>query len=168
MTSGFTLRPGHGGWTGEGRCPQVPGHSGGGGVPLPRGHSWGPNSWLGSKISQKAPIPSATRLRSELPAKGKVGTALQGHQQRPQYCGAEVEYPHPTPLPPHPLKLVSPWGSSNQETEGGGRRIGKRCSRTWHTQLMESSLHTHPFYRWTQAEAPEGEVTCPRSLTRKR
>ena len=72
----------------------------------PGGHSWGPNSWLGSKISQKAPIPSTTRLRSERPAKGKVGTALQGHQQRPQYCGAEVEYPHPTPLPPHTLKLV--------------------------------------------------------------
>ena len=140
------------------RCQQ---HSGGA-SPLPRGHSWGPSSWLGSKISQRAPIPSVTRLRSELPAKGKVGTALQGHQ-RPQHCDAEVEYPRPTPLPPHSLKLVSPRGSSNRETEGGGRGIGKRCSRTRHTQLMESALHTHPFYRWMQAGAPEGEVTCLRS-----
>ena len=70
-------------------------------------------------ISQKVPIPSATRLHSELPAKGKVGTALQGHQQRPQHRNVEVEYPYPTPLPSHTLKLVSPRRSSNQETEVG-------------------------------------------------
>lgn len=121
----------------------------GGGLHSPGGHSWGPNSWLGSTISQEAPTPSATRLRFELPAKGKVGTALQGHQQTPQHHDAEVEYPYPTPPPStHPEAGVSQ--EMLQPGDGGGHRgVGKHCSCTWHTQLMESSLHTYPFYRWT-------------------
>ena len=36
----------------------------------------------------------------------------------------------------------------------------KCCSCTWHTQLMAyTTRHTYPFYRWTSAEAPEGEVS---------
>lgn len=115
-----------------------------GGLHSPGGHSWGPNSWLGSTISQKAPTPSATRLRFELPAKGKVGTALQGHQQTPQHHDAEVEYPYPTPPPPHTPKLVSPRRCSNQETEVGIEGWGNTAPALGtHNSWNPHCTHTH-------------------------
>lgn len=118
LTAGLPLQKGL--WMQE-RRQVLPGASCGGGRVLrgkfrsPGGPSWGADNWQGSKPSLEGP---PCWLCYKLPAKRKVGTALQGHPERP-------------------LAQRSRWGGEGKRNRlcGGGAPpptdLGARCRGRW-------------------------------------